>query len=237
MVIRGSSILPLQAVDASALGGSGGFPPRLWIDWEPVEELFVVVAVHDPDLAHLLGTRLESIDGVPFADLSARMCRLRGDDNVYNNLVHLTEALGHPTLLFELLESASHDTVTLRCVDHDGGERKVEVAWVISPARRADCAAVRAIDLEPTGPGHIAWQPLDDVMLPGWFDVLPGSVRGLAPLRIPPQPRRITSTGCWRISASTPDQMRSMTVSPSVPPRAIHSPRWLRRCGTPGRID
>lgn len=155
---------PDQLVDVRAMGGDFELPPRLWIDWEPVGERLVVTGVYEDGLRYLLGARLDEIAGVPFDALVERMRRLRGDDNVYNNLVHLTEALGHPSLVFDLLECEPRNELALGCVDASGTVRQAMIPMQPGPAGER-IVPPTTIDLDPVGPTRIGWQVIDNAMV------------------------------------------------------------------------
>ena len=152
---------PDQKVDARALAPDAGSQPRLWIDWEPVDERLVVAAVYEEGRAQLIGMRLESIEGVSFDELADRMRGIRGDDNVYNNLVHLAEALAHPTLIFDLLECPAAREVTIDLTDALGQLHRERFALRREPLGDRQ-AARSAIELASPGPTRIGWQPVGD---------------------------------------------------------------------------
>ncbi len=155
---------PDELIDARAMGGDPESSPRLWIDWEPLDEVLVISGVYEDRLRELLGARLNAIDGVSFRDLVARMRRLRGDDNVYNNLVHLTDALRHPALIFELLECEPRDEVHLQTLDASGSAHDTLIRLGARPGSER-MAQPTTIDLVPVGPTRISWQLVDDAML------------------------------------------------------------------------
>ncbi len=155
---------PDQLVDVRAMGGELDMAQRLWIDWEPVDEQLVVSGVYDEGHSQFLGALLDSVEGVPFGELVKRMRAIRGDDNAYNNLVHLTEALGHPYLIFDLLECEPTEALTLKFIDRVGAQ--IEANVPLSPQPAGDrITPPSAIDLTPVGPSRIGWQMVDGAML------------------------------------------------------------------------
>ena len=156
--------MPDQLVDVRAMGGAGSSAPRLWVEWEPLDEQLVVSVVPEERLGKLLGMKLTSIEGVSFDELQARMRTLRGDDNVYNNLVHLAEALGHPSLIFDLLEIEPLAAVTLGFAGPGGSSATESVLLSREPQGERQTPPTK-LRLDPLGPTRIGWQVIDDAMV------------------------------------------------------------------------
>ncbi|MGH9176874.1 MAG: hypothetical protein ACRD1H_21070, partial [Vicinamibacterales bacterium] len=152
---------PDEAVDQRAEPGLAT-PARPWVEWEIVEERLYVAGVYREAERRLLGARLQAAGGVPFDALAARMGELRGYDNVYNNLVHLANALAHRGLLADLLGLASAPgelPVTLTTVD--GATIDVTLPLSIEPPGDL-IEPPSALSLAPLNSARMAWQLLDE---------------------------------------------------------------------------
>lgn len=152
---------PDEAVDARA---EAGLAPRaqLWVEWGIVEETLYVAGVYREADRRLLGGRLVAAGGVPFAELAARMGELRGYDNVYNNLVHLTDALSHPGLLSALLEAGHLPDALHVALDLPGGDRtEATMPFAVEPPG-ALIEPTSAIQLAPLNAARLGWQRLDE---------------------------------------------------------------------------
>ncbi|WP_165423430.1 S41 family peptidase [Ktedonosporobacter rubrisoli] len=76
---------------------------RFWLDWEVVEGQLYISGVYSPQDTPLLGARLQTLEGVPFAELIERISQVRGCDNDSHKLVHLSRAFAYPDLLTDIL--------------------------------------------------------------------------------------------------------------------------------------
>jgi hypothetical protein len=77
--------------------------PGLPLVFNIVEEMLYVAGVYDKSHEPLLGAALNSIEGVPFAELVNRQTKLRGCDNEYHALLYLTRFLNSKEGLESLL--------------------------------------------------------------------------------------------------------------------------------------
>jgi hypothetical protein len=73
------------------------------VDLVPVDSRLVVTRVYGETQKLALGATLESVEGIPVADLLERMARRRGYENLYSNLTHLAQALENVASLEKLL--------------------------------------------------------------------------------------------------------------------------------------
>lgn len=137
---------------------SQGVCPRLWLDWEIVEEQLVVRGVYQPEHRYLIGARLVAVREAPVRELLRRMRRLRGADNAYNDLEHLRLALSDRRGLTDLLEESPR-VVTLTLVLADGTTEAVEVPLTVEPPGGAieapSSVSVPAVNAADIGRGFL----------------------------------------------------------------------------------
>ncbi|KAA8922935.1 S41 family peptidase [Thermoplasma sp.] len=69
---------------------------RIWIELEPIEEKLIVVGVYEKKFSNLIGHCLLAIDEVPVEHLLSKMLEIRGANGIYENLIHLADALKDP---------------------------------------------------------------------------------------------------------------------------------------------
>lgn len=130
---------------------------RLWLEWEVVERELYIAAVYRPEDERLLGARLRALDGICAGELLARMGRIQGYDNEYQNLLHLASALRDPLLLPELLR-----------MDGLPEALPLEVALPEGPARTLDIPLSREAPGVRVTPPSVVTMPDMNAARMGW---------------------------------------------------------------------
>ncbi len=129
---------------------------RIWIGLEPVGDgLLVVSRVYNEAHRSLLGSILESVADVSFAELVERMRTRRGYDNKYGNLKHLAMAVTSPASLADLLDlSDLYDAIPFTVRTPEGELRTVSIAVgasapgrLIEPPSRLGLPGLNAADM------------------------------------------------------------------------------------------
>ena len=152
---------PDEAVDARAEAGLAP-RPRPWVAWGIVEETLYVKAVCRDAERYLLGGRLVTAGGMPFAELTARMGELRGYDNVYNNLVHLVDALAQPGLLPDLLGvNYKPEALRVELVLPDNALVEALLTFTVEPSSTI-IEPPSTIELARLNAARLGWQILDE---------------------------------------------------------------------------
>jgi hypothetical protein len=113
-------------------------PVNLPLRFKIVEEQLVVVGVVLEEQRRLIGSRLEAIEGVPFAELVERQGRLRGMENLYGKLAVMTlRTLTTSQALGQLIpEWAGAGQIEVDLLRPDGSNTKVELELLDEPPDR-----------------------------------------------------------------------------------------------------
>lgn len=150
-------------------------------------EIYVAGVPTEADRHHL-GARVTGVDGVPIAELAARMRGLRGYDNAYGNLVHLRDALRRADELAALLRKDAPATLRLELTPAHGHAGTWEVPF----------AATSPTMLRPAS--HYEPPELDDAGM-GWGFV--DDAKSIAVLRITSMMRYREAFEVWRATGFT----------------------------------
>jgi hypothetical protein len=136
--------------------------PRPWLGWEPIEEQLVLSAVYRPEEKPLLGARLDMLDEVPFATLVQRVGQIRGCDNVYQQLVHLSLAFSDSALVAELLQrDQSPASLRLTLLLPDGMHHELDVPLSTTAPGEAITPASAVSALPALNAAQLGWSFLD----------------------------------------------------------------------------
>ena len=139
--------------------------------WDVIEQdLYIASATRDMD-RRLLGARLAAIEGVPTAELAARLRELRGCDNEYQLLAQLALALADPTPLAELLRTESPPShLPLIVTLPDGSRVETTLRWsATTPA--AAITPPSAFAAPPLNAARMGWSFLDTQKGVAWLRV------------------------------------------------------------------
>jgi hypothetical protein len=121
---------------------------RLWLDWDTVEGQLYLSGVYRLQDESFLGARLQTLEGVPFAQLTERISQVWGCDNNYHRLVRLSRAFAEPVLLADILGiKALPQWLHLTLLLPDGSEQEV------------------ALPLSEEAPGEVI-QPASHIFVP-----------------------------------------------------------------------
>jgi hypothetical protein len=81
----------------------------IWLELEPIDEKLIVMGVYESKHSDLIGNILLAVNGVSTKDLLSIILEIRGANGIYNNLIHLADALKNQCMVSFRTGNASHD--------------------------------------------------------------------------------------------------------------------------------
>ena len=137
-------------------------PVNLPLQLKIVEKQLVVVGVALEEQRGLIGSRLEAIEGVPFAELVERQGRLRGMENLYGKLAVMTlRTLKTSQSLGQLVpEWSGAGTIEVDLLHPEGSTTKLELELLDEPPVRW-ISPSSAISMPDTASADVAYTFLD----------------------------------------------------------------------------
>ncbi len=137
-------------------------PVNLPLQFKIVEEQLVVGGVAFEEQRDLIGSRLEAIEGVPFAELVERQGRLRGMENLYGKLAIMTlRTLKTSQSLGQLVpEWPGAGTIEVGLLLPEGSTTKLELELLDEPPVRW-ISPPSAIAMPDTASSDVAYTFLD----------------------------------------------------------------------------
>ncbi len=96
---------------------------KIWLELEPIDEKLVVIGVYKNELKCLIGQYLLAVNYVPVEELLTKMPEIRAANGIYNNLVHLADAIKNPFTILLLTGNNNGDikkvTFTFRSMENN----------------------------------------------------------------------------------------------------------------------
>jgi hypothetical protein len=156
-------IVALLADSHTYMEGLDNNGTRIWIEFEPIDEKLIVMGVYESRFSNLIGYSLQALNGVPIESLLTRMLEIRSANWVYDNLIHVADALKDPHMASLLIGKGNGNIKEIKLtLASPEGDPIQNIVFTFSPDPPGDLIQSNSLNFSISSKSEISYKILDE---------------------------------------------------------------------------